>query len=394
MYRPTFSQHIEAIKKEFEMLAQENKAMKGMMKDHEERALFIKKEIKTLKSCVFTIQQQIRGQKCDMGLPKIYKPTQLSHLKLKIGAGWCVENDHLADIKLERTVAFSSAISSLEMSPDGRWVALACNQAVYVYALSDRTLRSLNMKTGAIETAEIHRKVNVIREYDIKIVFSRCSRFLYTETGEVCLRKWDLETSEVKRIEFEHHVAAWVAMGDGLVVASQAGVFMVHGEGVDPGLEETRVCAMAWVAEEVLALGTLCGKVVLFNCTTKAQNEFLVHRKGVRSLDFSENGAFLLSGSLDKTIVVSKITAETLDLEVVGDPFVHEDVVLSTKFLRNTECFVSGSRDYTVRLWNSDRKEMRICAHEGPVVGVSVHGSTLVSASVDRKLRIWRLTLK
>ena len=55
---------------------------------------------------------------------------------------------------------------------------------------------------------------------------------------------------------------------------------------------------------------------------------------------------------------------------------------------------MSGSRDYTVRIWNFDRKEMRICAHDGPVVGVNVHQNVLVSAGVDRKLKIWGVGLK
>lgn len=396
MYRPSFLQHIEALKKEFEMLSQENAAIRGMVKEQEERAAFIRKEIKALKSCVLTIQQQIKGQKYEVDFPNIYKSSQLSSLKLKVGAGWYVENDYIADISLRKTVVFPSAISSIIMSPNGQWLGAACNQAVYVYSVEKGAIYCLNTKAELMEETEAGHRGNIFREYDMKMVFSACSGFLYTEMGDMCIRMWNLAERTSIKMPIEHPVTAWELAGDGLVIATSAGLFAMRGgQLVDLGIDEQSISAVAIVSDDVLALGTLEGKLLLLNRRSGALRSFPLHSRSVRSLDCTRTGGrhLVVSGSLDRTVVVSEIDSKSLELRSQHEPFTHEDAVLSVKFFGSSGCIVSASRDYTIRLFGPDRREMRVCAHEGPVVGVEVHGSTMVSASVDRKIRMWSVDL-
>eukprot|EP00866_Antonospora_locustae_P001925 jgi/Antlo1/1925/572 len=396
MYRPSFLQHIEALKKEFEILSQENAAIRGMVKEHEERAAFIRKEIKALKSCVLTIQQQIKGQRYEIDFPNIYKSSHQPSMKLKVGAGWYVENDYIADISLRKTVVFPSAISSIIMSPDGQWLGAACNQAVYVYSVEKDTIYCLNTKAELMEETEAGHRGNIFREYDMKMAFSACSGFLYTEMGDMCIRVWDLAERNSTKMPIEHPVTAWELTSDGLIVATSAGLFALRGEEVvDLGIDEQSISAVAVVSDEVLALGTLEGKLLLFNRRSGALRSFPLHSRSVRSLNCISTGGrhLVVSGSLDRTVVVMEIDSKSLELRLRYEPFMHEDAVLSVKFFGGSECIVSASRDYTIRLFSSDRREMRVCAHDGPVVGVEVHGSTMVSASVDRKIRMWSVDL-
>ncbi|KAL0265962.1 UNVERIFIED_CONTAM: hypothetical protein PYX00_011679 [Menopon gallinae] len=384
-------QHIEALKKEFEMLSQENAAIRGVVKEQEERAAFIRKEIKALKSCVLTIQQQIKGQKYEVDFPNIYKSTQLASLKLKVGAGWHIENDYIAEISLRKTVVFPSAISSITMSPDGQWLGAACNQAVYVYSVEQGVIYCLNTKIEQMVETEASHRGNIFREYDMKMMFSACSGFLYTEMGDMCIRKWDLAGRSSTKMPIEHPVTTWARAGDELVVATSGGLFALHGdELVNLCVDVQSVSAVAAAGDDVLALGTLEGRLLLFNRRSGALRDFPLHSRSIRSLDFSRNnGRHLVSGSLDRTVIVSEIDVQGLELRSRSEPFTHEDAVLAAKFFDGSEHVVSASRDYTIRLFSSDRREMRVCAHEGPVVGVEVHGSTMVSASVDRKIRMW-----
>lgn len=396
MYRPSFLQHIEALKKEFEMLSQENAAIRGMVKEQEERAAFIRKEIKALKSCVLTIQQQIKGQKYEVDFPNIYRSSQLSSLKLKVGAGWYIENDYIADISLRKTVVFPSAISSIIMSPNGRWLGAACNQAVYVYSVERGTIYCLNTKAELMEETEAGQRGNIFREYDMKMAFSACSGFLYTEMGDMCIRMWNLAERNSIKMPIEYPVTAWELSGDGLIIATSVGLFALRGgEFVDLGIDEQSISAVAIVSDDVLALGTLEGKLLLLNYRSGTLRSFPLHSRSVRSLDCKRTGSrcFVVSGSLDRTVVVLEIDPKSLDLRLQYEPFTHDDAVLSVKFFGSLECVVSASRDYTIRLFSSDRREMRVCAHEGPVVGVEVHGSTMISASVDRKIRMWSVDL-
>lgn len=394
MYRPSFLQHIEAIKKEFEILAQESLTVRGMMKEHEERALFIKKEIKTIKSCVLTMQQQIKGQRCEIDLPKVYKPAPSHLLRLKVGAGWFVENEHVADIKLEQNLFFASAISLVIMSPNGEWVGVACTQTIYVYSMQERTLYSLNTKTEAIERVEATPKTNIFREYDMKIVFSMCSSFLYTEMGDLCIRKWDLGSKSATKFEFPHQVVAWAAVEDELVIASSTNLFTFRNGDISYlKVDECGISTILTISDSVFGLGTFEGKLFLFNYKENELKEFVFHTKSIRSLDVSHDRRMLISASLDKTIVVYEMDVERLELRMLCEPFFHDDVVLCTKFLTPNH-FASCSKDQTIRVWSLDRREMRICAHDGPVVGIAAHGNTLVSASVDRRLRIWSLDFK
>jgi WD40 repeat protein len=73
----------------------------------------------------------------------------------------------------------------------------------------------------------------------------------------------------------------------------------------------------------------------------------------------------------------------------------HKGSIKSVAFKSDGQIIVSGSEDYTIRLWdlrgNAIRKPFQ--GHEGPVwsVAFSPDGETIVSGSNDRTVRLWDL---
>ncbi|EMD36926.1 hypothetical protein CERSUDRAFT_155292 [Gelatoporia subvermispora B] len=119
------------------------------------------------------------------------------------------------------------------------------------------------------------------------------------------------------------------------------------------------------------------------------------HTNSVRSVAFSPNGAFIASGSDDRT--VQMWNAQTG--EEVTKPFVgHTDDVNAVAFSPDGAYIASGSSDMTVRLWNTvTGEEVRqpLSGHDGRIwsVAFSPDGTLIISASGDKTIRVWDIIM-
>lgn len=113
------------------------------------------------------------------------------------------------------------------------------------------------------------------------------------------------------------------------------------------------------------------------------------HQYRVRGIAWSLDGKMLVSGSEDWTIRLWN--PETSEL--LGMLGAHSDIVTSVALSRDNLLLASGSSDKTVRIWNIEtRQVLRICSqHKKPVTSVSFSptGERLASGSEDTTICIW-----
>ncbi|KIM24746.1 hypothetical protein M408DRAFT_49152, partial [Serendipita vermifera MAFF 305830] len=118
---------------------------------------------------------------------------------------------------------------------------------------------------------------------------------------------------------------------------------------------------------------------------------FIGHRNAITSVAFSPDGRQIVSGSLDYTIRVWD--AETGE-RVLGPLPGHSGTVTSVSFSLDGRRIVSGSSDVTIRVWDAKTGEILVGPLEGhnaavTSVSFSPNGRHLVSGSRDRTVRVW-----
>ncbi|ORZ38107.1 WD40-repeat-containing domain protein [Catenaria anguillulae PL171] len=113
---------------------------------------------------------------------------------------------------------------------------------------------------------------------------------------------------------------------------------------------------------------------------TSDQREFVGHSEGVYCIQADERK--LVSGSRDDTIRIWDLSTGRSTHTLAG----HNGSVLCLEFNRT-------HLDFSIRLWDwgTGKCTGQFDGHAAAVNAVQVHGDVLVSASGDKKLRIWDL---
>ena len=115
------------------------------------------------------------------------------------------------------------------------------------------------------------------------------------------------------------------------------------------------------------------------------------HTHFVRSVVYSPDGRYIVSGSLDETI---RIWDASTQLQI-GKPLTgHTNSVRSVAYSPDGRHIVSGSGDNTIRIWDVLTQRQignPLTGHTNSVTSVaySPDGQHIVSGSADRTIRIW-----
>jgi WD40 repeat protein len=113
----------------------------------------------------------------------------------------------------------------------------------------------------------------------------------------------------------------------------------------------------------------------------------------VRSLAFTPDGQFLVSGGVDKTIKIWNVEARSLVQTLRPSP---AQEVVTVALSSDGQTLASGSIDGTVRLWNWKTGELlhTLLGHSSIVTSVvfSPNGQTLASGSGDKMIYLWKVS--
>jgi len=94
------------------------------------------------------------------------------------------------------------------------------------------------------------------------------------------------------------------------------------------------------------------------------------HEAEVTSVDFSSDGEFLASGSVDGTVIIWKLADGSILHRLTG----HTEAVNDVSFSPDSSLLLSGSNDMTARLWNvADGSELKVL--ESRLLGRVLHVS-------------------
>lgn len=116
------------------------------------------------------------------------------------------------------------------------------------------------------------------------------------------------------------------------------------------------------------------------------------HKLPVMSMDISDDGSIIVTGSADKNIRIWGMDFGDCHKSM----FAHADSVMGIVFVPQTHYFFSIGKDGVLKYWDADKFEhvLSLEGHQAEAwaLAVSTDGDFVVTGSHDRSLRIWERT--
>ncbi|CAN1212800.1 hypothetical protein TUMEXPCC7403_21525 [Tumidithrix helvetica PCC 7403] len=134
-----------------------------------------------------------------------------------------------------------------------------------------------------------------------------------------------------------------------------------------------------------------CGedsKIMFWQADGTLINSFLGgHERWVTCVRFSPDGERVITGSVDRNLIVWSVYGKPLKTL-----FGHESFIEDLCFSPDGQLIASAGRDKTVKLWDADGNFLKdLCDHTGKVLGIcfSPDGNLLISVSSDKAIKVW-----
>ena len=116
------------------------------------------------------------------------------------------------------------------------------------------------------------------------------------------------------------------------------------------------------------------------------------HSSSINSIAYATDGAFIVSGSSDRTVKIWSVESGECVTTFNG----HSLSVSSVSFSPDGASIVSGSHDNTVKVWSVESGECvrTLEGHSFWVISVSFSpdGAFIVSGSFDKTVKVWKRT--
>ena len=153
--------------------------------------------------------------------------------------------------------------------------------------------------------------------------------------------------------------------------------------------DSTPLALACW--ENLVAVGSRSGNITIHDAITGIpMSKLSSHTDYVRSVAFSSDGIFLVSGSDDKTVNLWDIQTGGVVKTFHG----HTNWVYSVSISPDCTMIASGSKDHTIHLWDAQKGEccLVIEGHSDYVYSVvfsPTNSQLLISASHDGTVQQW-----
>ncbi|RKO90360.1 quinon protein alcohol dehydrogenase-like superfamily [Blyttiomyces helicus] len=116
------------------------------------------------------------------------------------------------------------------------------------------------------------------------------------------------------------------------------------------------------------------------------------HKLPVLSMDISSDGTLIATASSDRSVKIWGLDFGDCHRSLHA----HADSVMGVQFVWGTHFMFSVGKDKVIKYWDADKFEqiMKLDGHHGEIWALAVgkYGSTVVTGSHDRSIRIWEKT--
>ncbi|MDQ1350915.1 MAG: hypothetical protein QG657_1217, partial [Acidobacteriota bacterium] len=314
-----------------------------------------------------------------------------------------------------------SAVTSVAISSDGRYILTAAGNTLRLWELKDKELKSFDGHGGEVDSAVfssdgqhllIGSTDGTVRLWDLQgnqvkefngqgaaaagVAFSK-EKYIAAGFKDGSVRLWDLAGKElwnIKRNGFEISAVAFSPDGQRILIGSYdktAWLLDLNGKEIQVFKgHKNRVTAAVFSPDgKYILTGSYDKTARLWNSAGKEQKAFKGHNNFVTSVAFSPDGRYILTGSFDQTVRLWDKEANELMI-FKG----HGNIIHSVAFSPGGQYILTGSADKTACLWDCQGNQIQVFkGHEGAVrsVGFSPDGRSVLSGSVDGTVRLWKI---
>jgi WD40 repeat protein len=297
---------------------------------------------------------------------------------------------------LKQIHAHNGPVTIIAVSPDGKTIASAAGDS---YHHTDVSLVLWDVETGK-------RRMILSRDEHLfeTIVFSPDGAFILA--GSVNrITEWESASGHKKRsisldddwpvsIAFspdgKRFVSA-VSLGESKITDIEIGkpIFTLSDEKSSSAIFSPDGAKVA-VADASGVYFLKSGEVVVYEMEHGREILRLTgHESNINSIAFNHDGHYIVTGSDDYTIRVWDGDRGEKLMTLSG----HRAAVMSAIFSPDGKYIVSGSGDHTIIVWDveSGRKLLILSGHNGKVNSIAFHpgGRRFLSASDDKTIRVW-----